>query len=372
MPLYTAQSVLSSLTCLLIYLTAKETFNKTAGIIALFISCFYVDMIWFSGVLMSETLGLFLLCAVVYLILLKRSPVLTGAIFGMACLTKGIYLITFPALLLWIFLMYDSSAAAPSQRPPAPKTDKKKAAWAAAKFALFTFLVISPWTVRNYYEYGGFVLLAPHDGPSIFIGHNPSATGGADFYFVDKDYGKWYTDKSLSGLKASQVAFKLAVDYAVNHPAREAQLFFLKLSKYWSLRTHFDMNNGPYPLKKTFFFLSILTHFLLLPACFLGAVFSLKNRSAVISTITICLNTLVFATLFFASGRMRFQLVPFIIILASYGFYLAPEMISRLRRSDMAGVSGRLTAAAAMTLLLYANFVVQILEKHADIAQRFH
>lgn len=355
LPLYAAQSVLSTLTCLVLYFTAKRTFNRTAGVIALLISCFYVDMVWYSSVLLAETLGVLLLCLVVYLLLLKKSPAFAGALFGLTCLVKGVYLITFPALLLWLFLLHDRRAAAA----------------AAAKFFVFTFLVISPWTVRNYHKYGGFILITSQDGMSVYLGHNPSATGGADFTFVEKDYGSFYTDDSLSLLQKNRVAFKAGLDYALSHPAREVELFFLKLSKYWSLRTHFDPNNGPFPLKKAMFFLSIATHALLLPACFLGALFSLKNRGAAISGLAIFINALVFTTLFFASGRMRFQLVPFMIVLASYGFYLLPELVSRFRKSELAEVSGRLAAAAAITLLLYLNFFLQVAEKHKDIARRF-
>ena len=353
--LYLAQALLSSLTCLLIYLTAKETFNRPTGVIALFISCFYVDMIWYSGVLLAETLGVLMLCGVVYLLLRRKSPVLTGLLFGLTCLAKGVYLVTFPALLVWIYLIYD----------------RNKAVSAVVKFAVFTFLAISPWTIRNFSAYGGFVLIAPQDGASVFLGHNPSATGGADFFFLGEDYGRFYSDNSLTMLQKNKEGFRLGLEYALSHPLREAQLFFLKLSKYWSLRTHFDPNNGPYPLRTAFFFLSIATHFLLLPACFLGAFFSLENRKALISTFTIGINTLVFVTLFFATGRMRFQLAPFIIILGSYGFYLLPELVSRVRKSELAGISGRLAASAAVTLLLYANFIYQIAEKHKDIARRF-
>ncbi|MBI4801356.1 MAG: glycosyltransferase family 39 protein [Elusimicrobia bacterium] len=355
LPLYIAQAVLSALTCLFIYLIADRTFGKTAGLLSLVISCFYVDMVWYPAVLLAETLGLLLLCAVVYLLLDRRSPVLAGILFGLTCLTKGVYLITFPGLLLWLML-----------RP-----GKKEAAAAVLKFTAFTFLTIAPWTVRNYYEYKGFVLLAPQDGPSIFLGHNPSATGGADFFFVNKDYGKWFTDDSISVVEKGRIAKKMALEYALSHPLREAQLFFLKLSKYWSLRTHFDINNGPYPLKTPFFFLSIITHIFLFPACFLGAVFSLKDKNAFISTIIISVNTLAFTTLFFASGRMRYQLAPFIIILASYGLRILPEIAGKLRGPAAGGISKKLAAAAALTFLLYANFIYQVIEKHKDIANRF-
>lgn len=353
--LYAAQAVVSTATCYLIHLIAGRTFGKTAGVIALAVSCFYVDTVWFTGVLMAETLGIFMLALVVYLLLAEKPPALSGIAFGLTCLTKGVYLISLPALLLWLFL----------------RSERKSAVKAVLTFTAFMFLVISPWTIRNYGVYKSFVLITPDEGGSLFLGHNPYAKGGADFEFMSTEYGSFNLDPSLSMKQKTDIAQKLAKEFIRNNPGREVQLFFLKLSKYWSLRTHFDMNNGPYPLRTPFFFLSILTHMLLFPAMILGAFFSWKDKKALVSHFVIGINTCIFITIFFATGRMRFQLVPFIIILGSYGLSLAPGIVAGLKGPEAAALRKRLTAPAVITLLLYANFIYQMLEKHAVIAARF-
>ena len=68
---------------------------------------------------------------------------------------------------------------------------------------------------------------------------------------------------------------------------------------------------------------------------------------------------------------MRYQLVPFIIILASYGFYLLPGIIAKFKRSDTGDISKKVATTAILVLFLYANFIFQIIEKHKDIARRF-
>jgi len=353
--LYLAQAVVSTATCYLLYLIARKTFGKSAGLLTLVVSCLYIDMVWYTGVLMAETFGIFLLTLVVYLVLTKKHPAITGIAFGLTCLTKGVYLISLPALLLWLFL----------------NTERKSAARAVITFTACMFLAIAPWTIRNYGVHKGFVLITAHEGGSIFMGHNPYAKGGADFDFLPTDYGSFERDPSLTTKQKTVIARNLAFDFIRNNPGREVELFFLKLSKYWSLRTHFDMNNGPYPLRKTFFFLSILTHMVLFPAMILGAFFSRKDKTALVSHFVIGLNTLIFITIFFATGRMRFQLVPFILLLSGYGLSLLPGIIAGLKGPDAAALRKRLTAPAVITVLLYINFIYQILEKHAVIAARF-
>lgn len=352
---YFAQAAVSVLTCFLIYLITKEIFGRAPAVIALAVSCFYTDMALYAGVLMAETLGIFLLSLVIYLLLVKKPAALAGLLFGLACLTKGVYLISLPAILLWLYL----------------RAEKKTAARTLLTFTACTFLAIAPWTARNYRVHKGFVLITAHEGGSLFLGHNPYAKGGADFDYISTPYGSWERDPSLSLKQKADIAQRLGREFIRNNPGREAQLFFLKLSKYWSLRTHFDMNNGPYPLKKTFFFLSILTHIVLFPALILGAFFSRKDKKALVSHLIIAVNTLVFITLFFATGRMRYQLVPFIIILGAYGLSLLPGIIAGLKGSQAPALRKELAAPAALTLLLYANFVWQALEKHAAIAARF-
>jgi len=349
------QAFISALTCFLIYLIAKNIFNNKVGLISLIISCFYIDMIWYAGVLMAETLGLFLLLTVVYLILKEKSYITTGILFGLTCLTKGVFLIALPGIIIWIWI----------------KSNKKTVLLKIFKFTIFTFLTILPWIIRNYFEYKSFVLIEPKVSIEIFIGHNPSATGGCDYYFIEHDYGHFYKDDSLSIIEKNKIAKEIAINFACNNPAREIQLIFLKLSQYWALRTHFDFYAAKYPLRKLFFTLAILIHAVIFPLCFLGAIFSLKNKNAIGQSIIICIFTLVYITLFYASGRLRFPIVPFIIILASYGFYLLPEIICKLKTGDIKDISKKLTISVILTFLLFANFIMQIITRYKDVLNRF-
>ena len=51
--------------------------------------------------------------------------------------------------------------------------------------ALFTTLIIAPWTIRNYAVLGGFVPVKSQFGFTLWVGNNPYATGTT---FVDPKY----------------------------------------------------------------------------------------------------------------------------------------------------------------------------------------
>ena len=354
--LYAAQAFLSTLTCLLIYLITKETFGRAAAFIALAAAAVYVDTIWYSAVLMAETTGLLFLTLTVYLMLKRKHPALSGAAFGLACLTKGLYLIALPALCAWNII----------------RLGFKEGTLHSLKLAAVSLLLILPWTIYNSRRYHSFVLLEPHTGVAMMMGHNPAATGGCDYYFVGQDYAKFLYDPALTTLQRDAQAKQFAINYMLHNPGRELQLFALKFSKFWSFRTHFDFNDGPYPLRRYFFLASIIMHMLIFPAFVLGAVFSLDNKDALVSVLMITAYTLVFTVIFSAFGRMRFSLVPFMLILAARGAVLLPELAARVRSGGVDGIKGKLALVLSLSAALYANFVYQVLSKYSNIATRFN
>ncbi len=77
------QVFLSSLTCVLIYFISRAAFNKKTAAAAGFISCFYAPFIFYSPVMLSETLGVFLISAAFYPIIKSEiSPALKDIIPG--------------------------------------------------------------------------------------------------------------------------------------------------------------------------------------------------------------------------------------------------------------------------------------------------
>lgn len=145
------QVFLSSLTCVLIYFIGRAAFNKKTAAAAGFISCFYAPFIFYSPVMLSETLGVFLISAALYPIIKSDgNPALKhivpgGILLGLASLARPNFLLFAPLFLLYIFL----------------KTkDLKKFSFYFVPFSLSALAVILPVTIRNYAVSGEFVLIS--------------------------------------------------------------------------------------------------------------------------------------------------------------------------------------------------------------------
>ncbi len=357
-----ANAFFSALTCLYIYLCAKEVFGRKTAYISLLISAVYIDMIWYCGVMLAETFTIFLLTVLVYNIIKNGSPIVSGIIFGLTCLTKGSFLICLPALLFWIHYKYK------------PEGWFKK----AALFSVFAFLVILPWSIRNVTGIKTTlflkttILIEPTWAETIFAGHNPYATGGPDFYFLKHEYSKFYTDPSLSPVERNRIFLKKALEFALANPLREFQLTLLKISKHLTFATSFVLYRADYPARKVMYVLSLLENMVIFPLCILGFVFSFRDKNAIGFAAIITVFIGLFVTLFCAEVRKRMPFVPYMLILASYGATLLPGIIAGIKKRETGEMRGRLMIAAVLSSLLFLNFFYQVATRYRDVLQRFY
>ena len=354
--LYLANALFSTLTCLYVYLCAKEVFGRRAAYLSLAISAVYIDTIWYCGVMMAETLGALLLTIAVYRVIKNRNFALTGAVFGLACMTKGLFMLALPAFLFWVHYKYETEGWL------------KK----AALFSAFVLLTIIPWSIRNFTAYKEFVPLEPSFGCTVFDGHNPYTAGGGDALYIGHEYAAFYTDPAVSITEREKICLKKAVEFAINNPLRELELPFIKSSKQLTFTTSFLFYRSDFPARKAMFFLSLLENMLIFPLCVLGLAFSFRDRNAAGFAAMIAVFVGFFITLFGADVRKRLPFVPFMLILAAHGAVLLPGLLERLRRRDTEGIAGRLAVSAAVSALLYLNFAYQVLTRWRDVAGRFN
>lgn len=347
--------VFSSLTCFFIYLCAKECFGRKAGHISLLLSAVYVDMIWYCGVMMAETFGMLLFTMAVYLLIKNKHAALSGFFMGLTCLVKAVFIVGFPAFLFWIYYKH------------------KEEGWLkkAAIFSLFTFLTILPWSIRGARLKDNPAVLEPTWADTIFVGHNPYATGGADFYFNQYEYGRFYVDDSLTSAEKSRICLRKALVFIRENPWREVQLTLLKISKHLSFVSSFSFYSGDYPARKTMFVLALLENMFIFPLCALGIAFSFRDKNAVGPIGIIAVFVGVFVTLFCAEGRKRMPFIPSVLILASYGASLLPGIIEAVKRGEAGKIRGRLSSAAVCACLLFLNLLYQVATRYQDVMHRF-
>ena len=349
-------AVLVSLSCLFTYLAAKEIFGRKTALLALAASAFYVDTIWYSALMLAENLGIFMIAFLTWRVVKGGRAWVNGVLFGLTCLSKGLFLALLPGFIAWIWLR------------------ERETGWLkkASVFTGMTLLTLLPWSIRNTLVYKAPVLLEPHWASAVFVGHNPYATGGCDYDFTGYEYGKFYFDQSLSPVEKNKIFLRKALEFAAANPLREVKLTLLKASKHLTFATSFVFYRTPYPARKFMFGLSLLQNMILFPLCALGIAFSFRDRGAFGPAMIIAILAGAFITVFSANTRMRLPLVPAMLTLSAHGAMLLPGLVARLRAGDTAGIRGKLAGAASAAALLFANFVYQVLSRYGDVAGRFN
>lgn len=351
-----ANALFSTLTCWLVYLTAREAFGRKTALLALLFSVFYVDMIWYTGVMMAETLGMLLLALTAWLVVKNKNSALAGFAFGLTCLAKGLFLLALPAFLLWLWYRH------------------RQENWfkRAVLFTALAGLAMAPWSLRNRFAYKKPVMLEPHWAMAIFDGHNPYSTGSCDYLFLGTDYGRFYDDPAVPLVEKNRICLEKSIDFALHNPLREVQLTLMKASKHLPFTTSFVLYRTDYPLRKLLFVGAVLENMLLFPLCVLGMVFAFRDRNGFGFGVIILFFVGIFITLFSAEVRKRMPFVPFLLILAAHGAALLPGLLARLRARDTAGIAGKLAVAAAVIALLYANFAYRLVTRWQDVLGRFN
>ncbi len=134
------QSFLETLTCFLIFLIGKKIFNEYTGFIALILSVIYPFFIYYTGMLLVETLLIFLIAIIIYLMVIsidyktKRKMVLIGIAFAAAGLCKPTF---YPMIFLFSIFLFIHA-----------ENKIKVTKYLLLMFVPFIITVV-PWGIRN-------------------------------------------------------------------------------------------------------------------------------------------------------------------------------------------------------------------------------
>ena len=155
-------------TCVLIYLFARDLFNKRLGLVAGLIACVYPALYIYTGWMYAEALFTFLLTAIWYCVFRiqrnegksKRLWILCGVLLALLALTRPNGIVIAGLLVLWAaFLIW---------RKRLPGGALVQALMAVA----IACALILPWTIRNYLVSHRFVPLAVGDGQVLIGAYN--------------------------------------------------------------------------------------------------------------------------------------------------------------------------------------------------------
>lgn len=167
-----AQAILGTITCYLLYVLGCKMGEKLVGLLAAGLFAIYPLFVFFSGVLMAETLLILLttisfVCCVVFW---QKSTVTMAMVFGG---TVGLSALCKPVLLPWLppvlFYWWRKSRLTPVQRASRVLT-----------VIGVICLIILPWTVRNHIISGEFVPISTNMGINLLVGAHPEGRGVYD------------------------------------------------------------------------------------------------------------------------------------------------------------------------------------------------
>lgn len=333
---YIVQSILGTISTLLIYLIAENIFDRRVAKVSAALSLLYWPLTQYSGILLSETLFVFLLLSGI-LAFLKALDVGKAKYFAFAALflslsalvrSISLLFIVFIPLLYVIYrykhkikilkLLYNFSDM------PIKTKDLSVVFCNIAVFILVFMTVLSPWVGRNYIKYNEFIPVDTLGGLNLYIGNNPRANG----FFVSLQDDPQYNVEGENDYETDSRLKKLAINYIIEHPVRFLVLTVVRMGIFlfadfcsydWVL-TQYMSNNVLFSycpgIWTVFMAICCLLFFLLSIWGMKSFVRSFKGTIMLVFILYFFLLT----SIFYISNRYRLPIMPFMSISAAFGF----------------------------------------------------
>ena len=174
-----AQCLLSAASCVLVFALGRRWFGERAGRLAAWGCAFYPNLIAYSHLLWSETLFIFELLLLLWLLFGMPSGRLpsparaaaAGAVLAAASLTRGTLLYFSPLLGVWLWLLAEGRSGLPQR----PFSGWRPALGRAALVGGVALALIAPWSWRNYGIHDGFVLIDTNAPYNLWRGNAEGA-----------------------------------------------------------------------------------------------------------------------------------------------------------------------------------------------------
>ena len=248
------QALIDTSSIFAVFLLARTWIEDWRVWIAAAMVAFNPWLIYFSGLLLGETLFAALLVWGMVLVR-RRQRVVACAILvaGVFVRPSAILLPTVLAISSPLPLILErvrrrvisNSDHRLSSKSPSPHPcsglpgERGRNRFLVGTFALlFTVAALLPWAIRNHARLGAWIWLTTNGGITLYDGFNPSADGGSDQAFVG-------STRNLSGMDEVQrdrVFQQKAIEFIQSHPATAIRLVIVKILRTWS----------PFPLSESY------------------------------------------------------------------------------------------------------------------------
>ena len=212
------------------YLLARSVGgSRKVGLTTATIAVIFPTWIVPSGAVMTDMPAAVLIALLVWLLVegLRRESLLwiagSGFVWGVAILTRAVSLSYAPAIILWLLLVMP---------------DLKMRFAATGTIMISAALVVAPWSIRNTYVHGTFVLTSTQGGSEFNKGNNPMATGILAYdhaYFSENLQQRYPREQYVNEARRSSLYQADAVDFISKNPGRFIELCFIRFTELWKL-----------------------------------------------------------------------------------------------------------------------------------------
>ena len=156
------QALMGTASLLLIFMSAGKLFGDAVALLSATFAAFYMPNLVTPGYMLTETLFTLLLLLLLYLSIIFtrktsiKGMLAIGVVYTAACLCRPT-IAPYPAVLAAYMLLFR-------------KIPFKAVLKSMAVIAIVFVLIMSPWWIRNYREYGEFIALAASGGNPMLQG----------------------------------------------------------------------------------------------------------------------------------------------------------------------------------------------------------
>ncbi len=245
---------------LLIWRIGTRIFGPQVGLVAAGLTAFYIYFAYYAGALMTET---FYIVAILWTLDLVTGAVqamrnlpespsarslkvwgatrpqilrwpLLGLALGVAVLLRQVMLLLVPLLFIWILWTTGRQGTYSSVTPVINRTRQTVIGLILTMLVLAA--LITPWTARNYFAFGRFVLLNSNSGYAFFLANHPIY--GTDFVPLLPE--SVYYDlipaelRPLDEAALDQALLQEGIRFAIQDPSRYVRLSLSRIRSYFT------------------------------------------------------------------------------------------------------------------------------------------
>lgn len=302
LPIQISQIVLSSLSCILLYLIASVLCSQKVGFWSGIILALYPPVIIYSTILQSETLFTFLLLLFLLLWIFAwgMSPIIPGIALGILSLCRGTMLFFSIFLILTSLLLTQT-------RKELPKV---------LLMVGISLLVIAPWSWRNFKVYHTFIPIVTGGPELLWFGTLPIKSqkkyGDSEEYLQIKD-------KIPATPKESEKFYlDLALKNIFQAPFPYLSLTVKKLFYFWLKPIGHEILSQRSLLLAN---LIVILHIILILLFTYGFILNKSNITSFFPIYTLVTYFSIFHTLLVPMPRFRLPIEPLLLIFSVSSLY---------------------------------------------------